>query len=73
MTNNNLLEIIKFDDLLKKLREGENKFIVLAVTLDETQESIKIMLRKFIKEKSKIYPKVTFLYYKLQKNDLGKL
>ena len=73
MEQNNLWELIKFDDLLKKLRDGTDKFIVLVITLDETSESIKTMLRKFIKEKSKIYPKVNFLYYKAQKSVLGKL
>ena len=62
----NLLEIIKFDDLLKKLREGNDKFTVLVITLNNTETSKKIMLRKFIKEKSKIYPKVNFLYFQAQ-------
>ena len=73
MTNNNLWEIVKFDDLVYLLRNAEKRFIVLSIITDETDEQIKIMIKKLIKAKSKIYPKVTFLFYKAKKPDFGRL
>jgi hypothetical protein len=70
---NNLWQIVNFDDLIRLLREGENKFTVLAIFTSDTSDSIRIMMRKLMKEKSKIYPKVTFLIYKAVKSDFGKL
>jgi hypothetical protein len=70
---NNLWEIIKFDDLVFLLRNAEKRFIVLSIITEETDENIKKMIKVFIKEKSKIYPKVTFLFYKAKKSDFGKL
>ena len=73
MTNNNLWEIIKFEDLVYLLRNKEKKFVVLSIITDETDEQIKNMIKKIIKAKSKIYPKVTFLFYKAKKQDFGRL
>lgn len=70
---NNLWEIVNFDDLTRLLRNSEKKFLVLAVLNNDTKEHIRIMIRKFMKDKSKIYSKVTFLIYKAQKNDFGKM
>jgi hypothetical protein len=73
MPSNNLWEIFKFDDLKKILRNSEKKFVVLAIITRDTSDPIRIMLKKFIKEKSKVYPRVTFLFYKAEKSDFGGL
>ncbi len=70
---NNLWEIIKFDDLVYLLRNAEKKFVVLSIITEDTDESTKKMIKVFVKEKSKIYPKVTFLFYKAKKQDFGRL
>lgn len=68
----NLLQIVNYDDLLHFLREGKNKIIVLALVLVDTEDDIKHMLRKFIKEKSREFPYILFLYYAMQSKDLGR-
>lgn len=70
---NNLWEIIDFDDLVYLLKNAQNKFIVLSITTENTDNSIKKIIKKTIKEKSKLYPKVTFLLYKAKQQDFGKL
>jgi hypothetical protein len=70
---NNLWEIIKFDDLAYLLRNAEKRFVVLTVITEETEESIKKMMKVFVKDKSKLYPKVTFLFYKAKKQDFGRM
>ena len=69
----NLWHIVNFDDLAILLRNNEKRFVVLTIITNETSELIRVMLRKLIKEKAKIYPNVFFLYYKAQKNDFGNL
>lgn len=69
----NLGQPINRDDLLFHLMSGKGKFIVLTLVLLETNESIKIALRKYIKKKSKIYPNVLFLYYAVRNDDFGKI
>lgn len=70
---NNLWEIIKFEDLIFLLKNAEKKFIVLSIITNETTDVVKKLIKKVLKEKSKIYPKVTFLLYKAKSQDFGKL
>lgn len=70
---NNLWEIINFADLKKIIFNAVNKFVVLSIVTDDTDIKIKKMIKLFIKEKAKVYPKITFLYYKAKEEDFGKL
>ena len=54
------------------LRNAEKQFVVLTVITEETDESIKKMMKLFIKDKAKLYPKVKFLFYSAKKQDFGK-
>jgi len=69
----NLWHITSFDDLPVVLKNNQQNFVVLTIITNDTTEQIRVMLRKYIKEKSKLYPKVVFLYYKAQRNDFGNL
>lgn len=69
----NLIQVINYDDLLYFLREGRNKIIVLTLVLINTDDNIKHMLKKFIKEKSQEFPYITFIYYIARQKDLGKV
>ena len=69
----NLWHIANRDHLLSYLMNSEKKFVVLALVLIDEIESIKVMIRKHIKEKSKIYKNIMFLYYPLKKEDFGKI
>jgi hypothetical protein len=70
---NNLWEIIKFDDLVYLLRNAEKRFVVLSIITEDTDDKIKKLMKSFIKDKSKVYPKVTFLFYRAKKEDFGRL
>jgi hypothetical protein len=73
MAQNNLCAIIKPNHLSEKLHKCRNEFVVLALTIEDVKKSTNIILKKYIKEKSQIYPKVNFLYYEVKKNDLDRL
>jgi hypothetical protein len=70
---NNLWEIIKFDDLVLLLKNAENKFLVLSIITEDTDNKTKRIIKLFMKDKAKIYSKVTFLFYQAKKKDFGKL
>lgn len=72
MSKKNIWQPGNFDDLIYFLRNGANKFIVLTEVMVDDNENIKHMLRKFIKQKSLLYPNVMFLYYAVRKEDLKK-
>lgn len=69
----NLWEITNFNDLIKLLRTSINKFVVLAITLKDTENPLKKKLKKIIKTNSKICPKLLFLYYQASDTDLGRV
>lgn len=69
----NLFQIVNMDDLLYFLRGGKDKLITLSLVLLTTDESIKRMIKKFVKRKSEQYPGVTFLYYAVRKQDFNKI
>lgn len=68
----NLWQIVNYDDLLHFLRKGKNKYTVLAIVLLKGEDNIKKIIKKFIKEKSKLYPHITFLYYVVRNEDFGR-
>jgi hypothetical protein len=72
MSKKNIWQPGNFDDLIYFLRNGANKFIVLTEVLVNDNDNIKHMLRKFIKQKSLLYPNVMFLYYAVRNEDLKK-
>jgi hypothetical protein len=66
---NNLWQIENRDKLLSFLMDSKKKITVLTVVMSNSSENNKIMLRKYIKSKSKIYKNVNFVYYVVKKND----
>lgn len=72
-TQQNLWHIANRDHLLSCLMDSKKKFVVLTLVLMNEDDSVKVMLRKHIKEKSKIYKNIIFLYYPLKKDDFGKI
>lgn len=69
----NLWQVVNRDDLLYHLKNGTDRIIVLTLTLIDTDESIKTMLRKYIKRRSEQYPNIIFIYYAVRKEDIGKV
>jgi ribosomal protein L30E len=69
----NLWEIVTLNDLVKILKESENKFVIVSITLDSTPKNIVKIIKKFLKHYSKLYENLTFLYYKAELKDLGRI
>jgi len=69
----NIWEIVTLNDLVKILKSSEKKFVIVAITLDSTPKNIIKELKKFLVHYSEIYKNLTFLYYKADKKDLGRI
>jgi hypothetical protein len=68
----NIWEIVTLTDLIKILKENENKFVIVAITLESTPQNIIKTIKKFLKTYAKIYENLTFLYYRASDKDLGR-
>jgi ribosomal protein L30E len=68
----NIWEIVTLTDLIKILKENENKFVIVAITLESTPQNIIKSIKKFLKKYAKIYENLTFLYYQANIKDLGR-
>lgn len=69
----NIWEIVTLNDLVKILKSSEKKFVIVAITLDSTPKNIIKVLKKFLVHYAEIYKNLTFLYYKADKKDLGRI
>jgi hypothetical protein len=66
----NLWEIEEYTGLKTLLQNAHSKFVVISIITDETEENIRKMTKILLKEKSKLYPKITFLFYKAKDEDI---
>jgi hypothetical protein len=71
--HNNIFKVKNIDDLIFLLKNAKKRVVVLSIITEETDEQITNMIKEFMKKKSIIYPNVTFLHYKAEKQDFGKL
>ena len=69
----NIWEIISLNDMVRILKESKKKFVIIGITLQSTPDSTSKMIKKFLKQKSKLYPNITFLYFKAKDSDLGRI
>jgi hypothetical protein len=69
----NIWEIISLNDMVRILKESPKKFVIIGITLQSTPDSTSKMIKKFLKQKSKLYPNITFLYFKAKDSDLGRI
>jgi hypothetical protein len=69
---NNIWEVVTVPDLIKIIKENPEKFVILSLVLDSTPKITQTFIKKFIKDKSKKFPNMTFLYFKVSKRDMGK-
>ena len=69
---NNIWEVVTVTDLIKIIKENSKKFVILSLVLESTPKTLQSFIKKFIKEKSKKFPNMTFLFYKVNKKDMGK-
>lgn len=73
MTRQNIWEIVTVNDLVKILKEHENKFVIIGLTLQSTPVDMIKIIKKFLKDYSKIYKNITFLYLNVLDRDLGRI
>lgn len=69
----NIWEVVCVSDLIKILKDSPQQFIILGIVLESTPKSNQVIIKKFLKEKSKHFPNMKFLYFKANQKDLGKI
>ena len=69
----NIWEVVCVSDLIKILKDSPQQFIILGIVLETTPKSNQVIIKKFLKEKSKMFPNMKFLYFKANQKDLGKI
>jgi hypothetical protein len=69
----NIWEVVSIKDLVQIIQNNKNKFIIIAITQEESPASEKKMLKKFLKSKCDDYPNMYFTYYVMCKKDLGRI
>ena len=69
---NNIWEVVTVTDLIKLIKENPEKFVIVSLVLETTPKSLQSFIKKFIKDKAKNFPNMTFLFFKVNKKDLGK-
>jgi hypothetical protein len=68
MSNSNIHQIANFVQLKKLVTE--NLTVIIGLTCPDTQKASKIMVRKFLKEKSKLFPLIQFVYMELSEDQI---
>lgn len=69
----NIWEVTTVSDIVKILKSNPKKFVILGLSLANSPKQEHKLIKKFLKDKAKIYPNMTFLFFKVEKNDLGKI
>jgi len=70
---NNIWEVTSVADIVKILKSNPNKFIILGFSLVTAKESEHKLIKKFLKSKAKVYPNMLFIFFKVDKKDMGKI
>jgi len=70
-SSNNIWEATNITDLATLLRSYNT--VILGLVLPETHDSDKVMIRKFLKDKSKKFNQLIFVYMVVPKECMGKL
>ena len=69
----NIWEVTTVSDIVKILKSNPKKFVILGLSLSSALKTEHKIIKKFLKDKAKLYPNITFLFFKVEKNDLGKI
>ena len=73
MSLQNIAEVTHVEGIEKLLKNSFTRFVILAFTLKSTPNDTKIYIRKWLKETSKKFSNILFLYFCADKKDLGKM
>jgi hypothetical protein len=69
----NIWEVVCVKDLSKILKESPNKFVIVGLVLESTEKKLQSYIKKFLKEKSQVYPNMIFIFYKVTNKDFNKI
>lgn len=69
----NIWEVTTVTDIVKILKSNPKKFVILGLSLSNAPKSEHKTIKKFLKDKAKLYPNMTFLFFKVESTDLGKI
>jgi hypothetical protein len=69
----NIWEVVCVSDLIKILKDSTLQFVIVGIVLDSTPKNIQTEIKRFLKEKAKIFPNMKFLYFRANSKDLGKI
>ena len=69
----NIWEVTTISDIVKILKSNPKKFVILGLSLSNAPKTEHKTIKKFLKDKAKLYPNMTFLFFKVESNDLGKI
>ena len=69
----NIWEVTTVGDIVKILKSNPKKFVIVGLSLVSAPKEEHKLIKKFLKEKAKLYPNMTFLFYKVNTTDLGKI
>jgi len=68
----NIWCVTQREDLIFLLKNSNKRHVMLCLVRERTNNLITRMFKKFIKEKAKIFPNVTFLLYTVLDDDINK-
>ena len=71
MSKSNIIEVKKLS-VLKEIMETRLT-VILGFTIPHTPDKMKIIIRRFLKRKSEIFPLITFIYMEVLDNDRSSL
>ena len=69
----NIWEVVCVSDLIKILKDSPLQFVIVGLVLESTPKSIQTEIKRFLKDKAKVFPNMKFLYYKASTKDLGRI
>ncbi len=69
----NIWEVVCVSDLIKILKDSSLQFVIVGIVLESTPKTIQTEIKRFLKEKAKIFPNMKFLFFRANTKDLGKI
>jgi hypothetical protein len=69
----NIWEVVCVSDLIKILKDSPLQFVIVGIVLESTPKIIQTEIKRFLKEKAKIFPNMKFLFFRANTKDLGKI
>ena len=69
----NIWEVVCVSDLIKILKDSTLQFVIVGIVLESTPKTIQTEIKRFLKEKAKLFANMKFLFFRANTKDLGKI